>query len=125
MPNFDETEHTDNPSTTYDVSATYDESVKTNSDDTKSEIIKDESPLEKVTTDEPKEDNNKKLERNSLQRDVSVDALSSKKHFIFYALESFVNFNLFIADNLKSLSAIKPDTWNAPIPIFNNGNLCL
>lgn len=74
MPNFEENQSTTvNPATTYDVSTTYDDTAKS----TKSDAMKDENPLDKVTTDETK-DENKKQEKNSLQREVSVDALSSK-----------------------------------------------
>ncbi|KAJ6637557.1 Late secretory pathway protein AVL9 like [Pseudolycoriella hygida] len=98
MPNFDEKEKTVSPTPTYDVSTTCDESSKTTKADGTKEIS-----VDKVTTDETK-DENKKQEKNSLQREVSVDALSN---------------------NLKSLSSVKTDLWNAPIPIFSNGNLCL
>lgn len=118
MPNFEEKESTVNISKTYDVSTTCDESAKS----TESEGIKEENPLDKVTTDETK-DESKRQEKHSLQRDVSVDALSSK----LTKMLALHEYNLFIyfLDNLKSLSSIKSELWNAPIPIFNNGNLCL
>lgn len=74
MPNFEEEEATVNPSTTCDeVCATCDDSVKL----TKSETTKEENPLDKITTDETRDDT-KRPEKNSLHREVSVDALSSK-----------------------------------------------
>ncbi|KAG4068657.1 hypothetical protein HA402_002348 [Bradysia odoriphaga] len=107
MPNFEGNDSIDDPASPYDVSTICDDTLspipsETNTE-TESETVKDENPLDKVTIEETKDDS-KRNEKNSLQRDVSVDALSN---------------------NLKSLSSIKPDLWNAPIPIFNNGNLCL
>lgn len=79
MPNFDEKDTTDNtviPSKTYDVSTTCDDSTNL-CKSTKPETTKDEIPLDKPAIDETR-DENKKQEKNSLQREVSVDALSSK-----------------------------------------------
>lgn len=42
--------------------------------------------------------------QQALSRDISVDA---------------------IANTLQALTSIEPAQWNAPIPIFTNGNLCL
>lgn len=47
----------------------------------------------------------KRSEKSSLPRDDSVDAL--------------------VSASLAPLCALKPTTWNAPLPIFQNGNLCL
>lgn len=85
MPNFEENESTANPSTTYDVNTTCDDTAKS----TKSDAVKDENPLDKVTTDETK-DENKRQEKNSLQREVSVDALSSKTVKSVYTKWCFV-----------------------------------
>lgn len=50
------------------------------------------------------DNNGDKLQTSSLSRDVSVDAL---------------------ANSLQSLTNIDPSAWNAPLPIFTNGTLCL
>lgn len=72
MPNFEENASTVSPSTTH-VSTTYSDSAKS----TKSDAVNEENAFDKITPDETK-DENKRQERNSLQREVSVDALSSK-----------------------------------------------
>lgn len=82
MPNFEGNDNVDDPSSPYDVSTISDNvavkppPTETNTE-TKSENVKDENPLDNVTTDETKDDS-KKTEKHSLQRDVSVDALSSE-----------------------------------------------
>lgn len=50
------------------------------------------------------ENNGEKLQANFMSRDVSVDAL---------------------AISLQALTSIDPSAWNAPLPIFTNGTLCL
>lgn len=50
------------------------------------------------------DNNDDKLQANSMSRDVSVDAL---------------------AISLQTLTSIDPSAWNAPLPIFTNGTLCL
>lgn len=82
MPNFDDgNEKIDDPSSPCDVSATREDTDKSTpcepNIETKSEIVNDENSLDKVTTEETKDDS-KRNEKNSLHRDVSVDALSSE-----------------------------------------------
>lgn len=89
MPNFEEEESTVIPSTTSDdVCMTCDDSVKL----TKSETTKEENLLDKVTTDETR-DENKKQEKSSLHREVSVDALSSKIMIMLNFLKIVSNCN--------------------------------
>lgn len=76
MPNFDEKDNVIIPSKTYDVNTVCDDSTKMCTA-TNIETVKDENPLDKVTTDETR-DETKRQDKNSLHRDVSVDALSSK-----------------------------------------------
>lgn len=75
-------------------------------------IIEDEELLKerKVSVCFPERSNNAneinidKIQPSSLPRDISVDAL---------------------ANTLQNLTNIDPNAWNAPLPIFSNGTLCL
>lgn len=51
-----------------------------------------------------------------LSSDENIDRLNEKP--TLRGVDAFAN-------NLQQLNAIEPSTWNAPLPIFTNGTLCL
>lgn len=62
-------------------------------------------------------------EKNSLPRDTSVDVLASEYILLFFTMIYFQFKNC--VDRLMPLCTVDPSIWNAPMPIFTAGNLCL